>query len=110
MDLSSNITEEFVIFNKKRGDTELQQVSFAERGDSGSFVINNIGIGQVCGLLYGATIGFYGPPGQSHSYVNADLAIDFTELSNLLRLKTMAKDASGNIIIPPAELSLPNGY
>lgn len=108
VNLSSNVTEEFVIVNNKQGAAEHQQTSFAESGDSGSFVINNSG--QVCGLLYGATSGLYGPPNQPHSYINAGLAIDFTELSESLRLRTMAKDANGNITTPPAELSLPGAY
>lgn len=108
VDLSSNVTEEFVIVNKKRGNAKHQQTSFAETGDSGSFVINNSG--QICGLLYGATSGLYGPPNQPHSYINAGLAIDFDVLSESLKLRTMTKDASGNIITPPAELSLPGDY
>lgn len=105
--LSSNVTEEFVIVNKKRGTAEHQQKSYAEKGDSGSFVINNSG--QICGLLYGATSGLYGPPNQSHSYITAGLAIDFTEISESLRLRSMANDADGNITTSPAELSLPGG-
>lgn len=65
VNLSSNVTEEFFIVSKKRGTAEHQQASNAEKGDSGSFVINNSG--QICGLLYGATSGLYGPPNHSHS-------------------------------------------
>lgn len=49
------------------------------------------------------------PFAQSHFYINAGLAIDFTELLESLRLRTMANDANGNMIIPPSELSLPGG-
>lgn len=105
VETSSDVTEEYVIVNKKRGETEHQQASFAEGGDSGSLVINIDG--QVCGLLYGATSGLYGPPGRPHSYVNAGLAMDFAELSKSIKLRTMTKVSNGKIVTPPAELGIP---
>lgn len=60
---------------------DLQQSSFAESRDSGSFVLNVDG--QVCGLLYGATSSTYGPSGH-YVYTNAGLATDLAELSNSL--------------------------
>ena len=107
VNLSSNATKEFVIVSKKQWTAEHQQASNAEKGDSGSFVINNSG--QICGLLYSATSGLYNPPNQSHFYINAGFAIDFTELLDSLRLRTMANNANGNMITLPSELSLPGG-
>lgn len=103
--LSLDLTEEFVVVNKKVGQSNSQQMSFAESGDSGSLVINIDG--QVCGLLYGAISGFYGPLGQGRYYSNAGPAIDFTELSNSIKLRTLERDSDGNIVTPPAELALP---
>ena len=103
--LSPGLTEEFVIINKKVGQSNSQQMPFAESGDSGSLVINIDG--QVCGLLYGAISGFYGPPGQGKYYSNAGLAMDFTELSNSIKLRTLERGSDGNIVTPPAELALP---
>ena len=108
MEVSSNVTEEFVIVSKKQVGGDIQQSSFAENGDSGSFVINVDG--QVCGLLYGATSGTYGPSGHSHVYTKAGLATDFAELSNSIKLMTSSKDASGNIIDTSAELGLPDDF
>lgn len=108
VEVSPNVTEEFVIVSKRQVGGDFQQSSFAESGDSGSFVVNVDG--QVCGLLYGATSGTYGPPGHSHVYANAGLATDLAELSNSIKLTTTPKDAHGNIIDTPAELGLPGDF
>ena len=107
LESSSSVTEEFIIINKKRRGPDYQQSSFAEEGDSGSLVINIKG--QVCGLLYGAATGFSGPSGLSHFYAHAGLAIDFAELSNSMKLRTITKDHDGKITEPPVELGLPDG-
>lgn len=108
VEVSSNVTEEFIIVSKKQVAGGFQQSFFAENGDSGSFVMNVDG--QVCGLLYGATSGTYGPSGHSHVYTKAGLATDFAELSNSIKLMTSSKDASGNIIDTSAELGLPDDF
>lgn len=105
IELSSDITEAFVIINKKLREAEHQQSSFAEDGDSGSLIINIKG--KVCGLLYGATTGL-SAPGISHFYANAGLAIDFSDLSSSIKLRTMTKDGDGKLVEPPAEIGLPD--
>lgn len=86
------------------GQPEHQQSSFAE-SDSGSFVVDIEG--KVCGLLYGATSGLYGPPGKTHCYANAGLAIALPDLKNSIRLRTVPRDDNGFPSWSPAELGLP---
>lgn len=87
------------------GQAEHQQSSFAEDGDSESLVLNIEG--KICGLLYGATNGFYCPPGKRHLYANAGLAINLPGLTNSIKLRTVPRDDNGAPNGPPAELGLP---
>ncbi|OQD67232.1 hypothetical protein PENDEC_c041G01999 [Penicillium decumbens] len=58
MDLSTYRTEEFIVISKKLKDSEFQQSDFADRGDSGSFVLDELGV--VNGLLFASVIHNHG--------------------------------------------------
>ena len=101
----ATITEEYVLLNKRKTQLDHEQESFAEHGDSGSFVLDRHG--RMCGLLYGATFGHYGPPGQTHFYAHAGLVTSANDLTASVKIKAMKRDGDGKLTSGPAVLSLP---
>lgn len=100
-------TEEHVIFTKARGVSNYIQETFAEPGDSGSFIID--GRGDVCDLLYGAMTGYCSvasswPWGPTFGYVGAGLAMSMDDVLNSIKQRTASQDSEGN---DPAILELP---
>ena len=89
----ATITEEYVVLNKRKAQLEHVQGSFAENGDSGSFVLDRHG--RMCGLLYGAIFGHYGPPGQSHFYAHAGLVTSANDLMASIKVKATKHNGSG---------------
>ena len=106
-ELSESVTEEFIIMSKTTDQAEYRQSSFAEKGDSGAFVVDIEG--KICGLLYGATYGHYGPPGKTHFYANAGLSMNVPDLINSVKLRTVPRADNRKPKGPPSELGLP-GY
>lgn len=92
--------------SKTTDQAEYRQSSFAEKGDSGSFVVDIKG--KICGLLYGATYGHYAP-GKTHFYANAGLSMNVPNLINSIKLRTVPWADNGKPKGPPAELGL-TGY
>ncbi|RHZ54858.1 uncharacterized protein CDV56_106725 [Aspergillus thermomutatus] len=67
----------------------------------------NLVRGRVCGLLYGGTTNYCGPPGNPSFNAMAGLVTDITELSQSVKLRTVPRDEYGNVTGAPAELGLP---
>ena len=53
--MSPEVTEEFIILSQRSDQTTIEQDSFCESGDSGSLIVDREG--DICGLLYGACWG-----------------------------------------------------
>lgn len=91
-------TEEFVILSKMNRHRDVRQISFAEQGDSGSFVIDRRG--RVCGLLYAGASGYYGPPGEEQMYAGVGLAMNMPDVHHSIKLKF---GSSASLILPEPE-------
>jgi hypothetical protein len=58
--------------------SQFQQATFSKPGDSGSLIM--YGCGRICGLLYGSSWGYVGPPGEGEFYCNAGLTMTISDL------------------------------
>ncbi|KAJ9218307.1 hypothetical protein DTO166G4_173 [Paecilomyces variotii] len=108
VNVASNLTEEYVILDKSTGEPMHAQTSFCVSGDSGSFVLDNMG--QICGLLYGELSGACGPPGGPITetiYVHAGLATSMSDVIQSVQYRTTPRDGNGVATGTPAILGLP---
>lgn len=98
--LREKSTRELIIlsYDKDHQESEIQ-VPFSKPGDSGSFVINELGM--VCGLLYGEHTGLCG----NRYDHGAGLVMSMTDVCSSVALKTTVQDDIGNRV--SGELMLP---
>ncbi|KAK2779183.1 hypothetical protein FQN53_001506 [Emmonsiellopsis sp. PD_33] len=99
-------TKEHVIFTKNTLSKSVAQKSFAEPGDSGSFIVS--ANSEVCGLLYGELTSFTGPPEDGYPYIGAGLAMCMSDVLRSIELRTAPRDANGTQTGPGAVLGLAN--
>ncbi|KAK2807789.1 hypothetical protein FQN50_005332 [Emmonsiellopsis sp. PD_5] len=99
-------TKEHVIFTKNTLSKSATQKSFAEPGDSGSFIVS--ANSEVCGLLYGQLTSLTGPLENGYPYIGAGLAMCMSDVLRSIELRTAPRDASGTQTGPGAVLGLAN--